>query len=271
MVKFAQAKLEEAFMRTRLIMSAVSALFILAGLVIAGTYWSRSVIFPSIDSYAWESIPDANNGTSNNFEVTSANFVPLNMRGWIQFELSTIRRDALLVEAQLKLRVWTKTVVDPKTNTGDPTGRIYAGYRILEPWTELGVTWRNQPRFTTEDGAYSRVPPGRAGWNPNASVLWMEWDVRGIVSKWLSGSSNFGFAILDVSENSSTLYSTQFFTHNGVPGPDYFPRLDVTSIVSPGYNALELSVGAAVIIGIFGFFDQRRFGFGRFQVFKGKS
>ena len=60
--------------------------------------------------------------------------------------------------------------------------------------------------------------------------MYMNWDVTDIVRDWESGTNNYGFLVRDTQENSPTLYSTQFFTHDQVPNQTYYPRLIVTYI-----------------------------------------
>ena len=183
---------------------------------------------PSMDSYGWQSIPHSNNGGSNNFQIMSANFNPKNMRGWVAFNISSIPSGALVLRAQLRLRIWYKTTNDPAHKVGDSTGRIYGVYRITQPWQEYGVTWANQPNYTEEQHATAPVPAGQTNWS--GPPMYMYWDVTDIVRDWESGISNYGFMVRDTQENSPILYSTQFFTHNQVPDQTYYPRLIVTYI-----------------------------------------
>jgi hypothetical protein len=87
-------------------------------------------LYPSKDSYAWQSVPNANNGKSDNFEITS--FADHNMRGWIEFSTSKIPTDGWIVSARLRLRLWQRTVDDPPY--GDASGRRYGVYRVTQRW-----------------------------------------------------------------------------------------------------------------------------------------
>jgi hypothetical protein len=198
-------------------------------------FWVSSVktltLFPDKDSYSWQSVPLANNGKSNNFEITSYDKPPYNMRGWIEFNITSIPADVWITSATLRLRVWYKTTYNPAENMGDSTGRIYGAYRLLQPWGERTVNWSNQPNYTDANHATSAVPPGQGGWN--GPLLWMDWDIRDIMSDWRSNvTSNYGLVVRDTQEYSPVFYSTQFFTHDQVPNETYYPRLLVT-YVSP--------------------------------------
>jgi hypothetical protein len=193
-------------------------------------FWLTSVVtlslHPTGDTYAWQSVPDANNGYSDNFEITSANVNPKNMRGWLAFDIQELPSSAWLLRAQLQLRVWSKSENESSKGFGDSTGRIYGVYRITQPWREDNLTWTNQPNYTDEHHATAAVPPGHTDWN--GPPLYMNWDVTSIVRDWQSGTPNYGVVVRDTQENSPILYSTQFFTHNQVPNESYYPKLIVT-------------------------------------------
>ncbi len=197
--------------------------------VTAGIIWLTSVktvtIYPDKDSYSWQSVPLANNGYSNNFEITSYNKPPYNMRGWIEFNVSSIPSDALVTSATFRLRVWY---------IGNTTGRIYGVYRLLQPWKEDLVNWANQPNYTDEHHVEVAVPQAPYGWVNGAwddPRFWMGWDVAGIFKDWRSGVSNYGLVVRDTQEYAPAFYTSQFFTHDQVPNESYYPRLDVTYVV----------------------------------------
>jgi hypothetical protein len=230
-----------------------SALLILA-LILYGSsfaaFWAISVktlvLYPTMDSYSWQSVPEANNGRSNNFEITSYNRPPYNMRGWIAFNVSEIPTNTWILKATFRLRVWHKTLNDTVMGTGDTTGRTYGVYRIIQPWDELTVNWANQPNYTELHHATSPVPSGQGGWF--GPLLWMDWDAIEIVKDWQSGAANYGLVVRDTQEYAPIFYSTQFFTHDQVPSPDYYPRLLVTHIEP---QSLELLVVIIVGEGLF--------------------
>src|SRR5208283_2197811 len=117
-----------------------------------------------MDSYSWQSVPRANNGHSYNFEITSYDKPPYNMRGWIAFNVSKVPNDAWVLKGTFRLRLWHKTLNGPVMGTGDTTGRIYGAYRLTQPWTETGVNWINQPNYTELHHVESPVPTSQGGW-----------------------------------------------------------------------------------------------------------
>ena len=205
-------------------------------------------LYPSKDSYSWQSVPDANNGKSDNFEITS--YVGHNMRGWIEFSTSKIPTDGWIVSARLRLRLWQRTVDSPPY--GDASGRRYGVYRITQPWGEMTVNWANQPAYTEDHHATAQVPAEQGGWF--GPVVWMDWDVTDLMKDWQHGVPNYGLLVRDTQEDEPTrLYSTQFFSHDQVPNEGYFPRLIITYL-NPNVlyafiilMALELTLCAVLV------------------------
>jgi hypothetical protein len=169
------------------------------------------------------------------------------MRGWIAFNTSSIPKNVWITSATLNLRLWVKTSSN-QSQLGDPTGRLYGVYALTGPWTNWGINWANQPGWTDQDSTTSPVPPGQGGWY--GPVLWMQWDVTGMVKDWQSGVlPNYGMVVKDTQENASLLYSTQFFTIHQVPDRTYYPRLVITYLYpSEIYGVIVLIVAETILI-----------------------
>jgi hypothetical protein len=214
-------------------------------------FWVTSIatltLYPTKDSYSWQSEPLSNNGYSDNLQITSANFPPLNMRGWVAFNVSGIPANAWVIQADFRLKLWSKSPNDPSHGYADSTGRIYGVYRLTQPWEESGVIWMNQPNYTDEHHAVAPVPPGESGWAGPA--VYMHWDISNIVRDWQSGIQNDGLLVRDTQENSPILYSTQFFTHDKVPNISYVPRLTVTYVM-PQSVALFVAILLVEVVSI---------------------
>jgi hypothetical protein len=185
-----------------------------------------ATIYPNKDSYSWQSVPKANNGHSDNFEITSYDKPPYNMRGWIEFDIGSVPKNDWILSAELRLRLWSKG--DPTLGAQESTGRLYGVYRLLQPWNETGINWLNQPNFTQVHHAIAPVPPSQGGWY--GPLVWVDWDITNIVRDWQSGVNNYGLVVKDTQEYSNQFYTTQFFTHDQVPSQNYFPRLIVTYV-----------------------------------------
>jgi len=214
-----------------------------------GIFWITSIhtltLYPIAQSYSWQIVPLANNGGSNNFEITSWRNGH-NMRGWIEFNLSSLPQQVWIVSAVLSLRLWQKTTpqsqlsdqLGAQSQLGDPTGRIYGVYALSSPWTDEGINWANQPNWTDYHHAESSVPPGQGGWN--GPLIYMNWDLTEMVKDWQSGVQNNGVVVKDTQENASLLYSTQFFTIHQTPNRSYFPRLIVTYLYAQEVYAIAI-------------------------------
>ena len=223
-------------------------------LIYGGTFeifWFTSIhtltLYPISQSYSWQVVPTANNGGSDNFEITSWRGGH-NMRGWIEFNLSSIPQQVWITSAILSLRLWQKTTTQTQlsdqlgnqSQLGDPTSRNYGVYALSSPWTDEGINWVNQPNWTDYHHAESAVPPGQGGWN--GPLIYMNWDLSAMVNDWESGVQNNGVVVKDTQENASLLYSTQFFTIHQTPNRSYFPRLIVTYVYPQGVYATAIVV-----------------------------
>lgn len=214
-----------------------------------GIFWVTSVhsvtLNPVAQSYSWETVPLANNGGSDNFEIMSWHNGH-NMRGWIKFNISSIPQRVWITSATLNLRLWAKTSSN-QSQLGDPTGRIYGVYAVTAPWTNWGINWANQPSWIDQDSATSPVPSGQGGWY--GPIIWMQWDLTDMVKDWHSGAlPNDGIVVKDTQENASLLYSTQFFTIHQVPNRTYYPRLVVRYLYPEEIYEIVVVIAAETLL-----------------------
>src|SRR3989304_7464875 len=184
------------------LLTLILAVYVITGALFWVTAANSTTLYAATDSYSCQSVPNANNGGSDNFAITSATANPKNMRGWIAFDIQGIPSNVWVVNAKLQLRIWHKTTA---AEGGDTTGRLYGAYRVTQPWHEFNVTWANQPNYTEEHRATSPVPQGQGGWD--GPLLYMDWDITEIVKDWLSGAANYGVVIRDTEENAHLQYT----------------------------------------------------------------
>ena len=96
-------------------------------------------------------LPDENKGFYENFVCTAWTIGGKEMicRSLIQFDLSKIPIDAIVLKANLNLYASIVTTNSKHSTSGGSNEAILQ--KILEPWDESTVTWNNQPK-TTETG-----------------------------------------------------------------------------------------------------------------------
>jgi len=81
--------------------------------------------------------------------------------------------------------------------------RNYKINRVEQSWDESNVTWNNRPSTASSATSFASTPslPGM-----------MSWIVTPDTQDWVNGSPNYGWQISDQSEDSSTQYTTMFYT-----------------------------------------------------------
>ena len=157
----------------------------------------------------------ANYGTSTEVRVRTAVWScdVKNFRTLLQFDLSDLPADPNeIAEVTLGLYFYT-------WHNGDPTGRFYEVYRVINPWSETGSTWQcrdghSDPNIRVRWDSYlAGVPayqPGGGDFDANTAYAsaevppvgnWMTWDVTDLVKEWSAGThDNFGLIIKDANE-----------------------------------------------------------------------
>jgi hypothetical protein len=89
-------------------------------------------------------------------------------------------------------------------------GRTHEMNRVSASWTELGVTWNNQPGGNSGQAITWQVP---------SLTGCISIDVKTPVEAWVTSGSNLGWRISDQGENGGILNEVQYATReNGVAG-----------------------------------------------------
>lgn len=121
------------------------------------------------------------------------------LRSYVRFDLSTaspaIPSDVLVTDAKVRLVVG-----------GTADGRDYAIQRADATWAEGTINYAGQPGTTGAATTVAMITaaglvPGAGGGDPQT---WMKWDVDADVQAFLSGSTNHGWRISDVTATTST-------------------------------------------------------------------
>ncbi|MBI5852803.1 MAG: DNRLRE domain-containing protein [Planctomycetes bacterium] len=184
------------------------------------------ILYPTADTFADQSQPAANFGTSNelgfgkNFTYTPT-FTVWFMRAYLQFDLLSI---------QLTGRWPTRVVYRWYQNRASAAGCLDVSvHRVTAPWAETGLTWQNKPANDPAVIATACV-------GDSSGTGWKEADVTLLVHAWLMGTSpNFGFVVKDPSESNAGA-ARPGFAHSRETGLALTPHLDVQFASRFGYG-----------------------------------
>ena len=129
------------------------------------------------DAWLSELLPNVNNGSSRSLLVERTNArVPTQAQTLVQFDLSSIPAGAIIDSAELALY---------QLNGGSASRYTIYVDEVGAAWSELLVTWNTRP-----PAANRGDPPSTLDQTSGYKL----WDVRQIVSRWLSGAAtNRGF------------------------------------------------------------------------------
>lgn len=144
------------------------------------------------DSYVSESSLLTNVGAATNLDIRSA--LLDNKRTFVQFSLApcSIPANSLVTAASLELFMFTAPAA----------GRTYDAHRVTASWTEMGITWANQPAAAAL--ATASIATG------TTSNVTLAWDVAADVQAFVDGTANNGWQVKDRTESSLTSRESQF-------------------------------------------------------------
>jgi Ca2+-binding RTX toxin-like protein len=131
------------------------------------------------DSWVYEATPTTNSGTDAALYVQSFSG-GRNVRSLVHFALPAIPSGCAVTGASLRL-----------SSTFAASGRTLQAFRAASAWTELGVTWANQPATT---GTAATTTSGTG---------WRTWTVTSHVVTMYTGA-NDGFILRDSVESSAS-------------------------------------------------------------------
>lgn len=194
----------------------------------------RSTFTAVKDSYVNSASADTNYGTNSSVRVGIVTFpTAATYRTLAAFDLSTLPADAVILTATLELSQTSGSGFDIKAQA------------LTSAWTETGVTWNNQPTFTTVDEVLEGLPDGS----------WRRWDITPMVQKWRAGTlANNGVRLIFNLGTNGTRY---FSSREGANPPrlvvEYVRRATLTvqadTSISQAYptqnygNAVDVFVG----------------------------
>lgn len=157
------------------------------------------------DSWADQNSPTTNNGTATAMTVRSRGG-SRNGRALVGFTLPTKPTGCSVTLATLKLNA-----------TSSSSGRTIEAYQVSPSasWTEVGVTWNNQPA-STSTAATSASGAGARSWTVTSQAQ----------ALYSSGSPNNGFLLKDQSEDAGGAGAAQ--TYSTRDAASNKPTLEVT-------------------------------------------
>jgi hypothetical protein len=135
------------------------------------------------DAYVYDTDPTSNWGTLE--RITAGSGSGNVVRAYIQFSLTSLPTNAVITSARLSLYYWYSITADVA-----PIGI----YNVTGSWTETGVTWNNQPTFSTSVLYTVNVPAA-------ATNNFINWYITDLVKAWQNGTvANYGVVLKDTDE-----------------------------------------------------------------------
>ena len=159
-----------------------------------------------IDSVVESVNPTANYGTLPYCVVGNTTATTI-IRTYIQFDLSTVPANAVVVDTDLKLY----------HGTNDSDNFTIGLYKVTSDWDEDTIDWDNQPTCSVDAEITSDII--------TAAITWESWDIDTLVQVWLYGSiTNYGVVLKDTDESSVNTFAT-FVTSDYMTDPTKRPEL----------------------------------------------
>jgi hypothetical protein len=149
-------------------------------------------------------------------------------RGFIQFDLSSIPQGSKISSATLMLYYGY--------NGDDPVGRTYMVYRVIQPWTEEGVTWEKYDginEWTVPGGDYTSLGAYPASVPRNVGE-WIHWDLTLIARDWIEeGQANYGLLVKDANEEVQIInppFYIAYIHSRENPETEFHPKLRISYV-----------------------------------------
>ncbi|TAH38241.1 MAG: DNRLRE domain-containing protein [Planctomycetota bacterium] len=169
---------------------------------------------PTQDSFVRDINPDSSFGTQDLWFGRGEFWGLGNIRTLVQFNLSGLPTDPLLVRSARFSAYQYAT----EQAAGGIDCELHA---VTAPWTEAIVTWNNQPGY--DPRAWSRAEAGDI-----FHTGWVSWDATAIVREQASGVfPNHGWLFRVQDESAGISRLGYFYSNNTAPNVNRLPRLDV--------------------------------------------
>ena len=165
------------------------------------------------DSMVVTQIPDTNYGNNQYFSLGNLS-VSIIVRAHLQFDVSILPTDAVIVNADLKLYQY---------QTIGTEGFVIGLHQVTESWEENMITWNNQPDYLPSPESTITVTVG--------ALTWLSWDITSLLQGWLDGSiTNYGVVLKDTDEPLGDTF-IRCYSSDYPANPTLCPKLEITYYV----------------------------------------
>ncbi len=165
------------------------------------------------DSMVVTQIPDTNYENNQYFSLGNLS-VSIILRAHLQFDVSILPTDAVIVNADLKLYQY---------QTIGTESFVIGLHQVTESWEENMITWNNQPDYLPSPESTITVTVG--------ALTWLSWDITSLLQGWLDGSiANYGVVLKDTDEPLGDTF-IRCYSSDYLANPTLCPKLEITYYV----------------------------------------
>lgn len=165
------------------------------------------------DSMVVTQIPDTNYENNQYFSLGNLS-VSIILRAHLQFDVSILPTDAVIVNADLKLYQY---------QTIGTESFVIGLHQVTESWEENMITWNNQPDYLPSPESTITVTIG--------ALTWLSWDITSLLQGWLDGSiANYGVVLKDTDEPLGDTF-IRCYSSDYLVNPTLCPKLEITYYV----------------------------------------
>ena len=162
------------------------------------------------DSMVVNQLPDDNYVDNQYFSLGNLS-ASVFLRGYLQFDVSSMPTDAVIINADLKLYQY---------QTIGTEGFFIGLHQVTESWEENLITWNNQPEYLPSPESTVTITVG--------ATAWLSWNITSLLQGWVDGSIiNYGILLKDTDEPMGDTF-IRCYTSDYITNPNQCPKLEVT-------------------------------------------
>jgi large repetitive protein len=163
-----------------------------------------TTVNPSADSTVDQALPTSASGGDDYYMIVVTQGPASNRRAFLRFAMPVISSRCTITSATMQLYT-------DGADAGQTLG-VYRADPAATLWTEIGLTWNNQPAMVGTPATTVTV----------ATSGWVSWTVTTLVRDLYTGANN-GFIVRDQAENGSGPWQQYFARQTANP-----PKLTIT-------------------------------------------